>query len=289
MTRLTLSFSALFLLVTNVMVQADTKHYFWIVDNQSLYRIDVMDPEVTLVSELNTPFGYTLGGLAFDSGRNTLFGLLGDPDSNRANLYEINRVTGESQLQFSVAAVSESETWSGFDILPDGRALARTLDNQVAKVSWYEINMADGIAHRIGDDLPGGVTDWAAGGDNQLFDFHQGTNNGLELVSFDPTTQHVASIGAVNVTVRDRVDLPLGFNPDDQMLYWIAEDNLLLRTSPQNGFTEVLTEFQRFGLPDGENVGTFAPIPEPATNAWYVWLGAALLVRSSFARPRSRN
>ena len=285
MTRLTLSFGALFLLVTNVMVHADAKNYFWIVDNQSLYRIDVMDPEVTLVSELNTPFGYTLGGLAFDSGRNTLFGLLSDPDSNRANLYEIDRETGETQLQFTLAAANDSEFWNGFDILPDGRALARTLDNQAVKVSWYEINLADGIANRIGDDLPGGATDWAAGGDNQLFDF-QSTNNGLELISLNPTTQDVTGVGELNVTVRDRVDLPLGYNLDDQMLYWIAEDNLLLRTSPQDGFTEVLTEFQRFGLPDGENVGTFAPLPEPATDAWYVWLGAALLARSSFARPR---
>lgn len=288
MTRLTLSFSALFLLVTNVMVLADTKNYFWIVDNQSLYRIDVMDPEVTFVSSLETPFGYTLGGLAYDSDRNTLFGFLSDPDSNRANLYEIDRVTGETQLQFTVAAVNESESWSGFDILPDGRALARTLDNQAVKVSWYEINLADGIAHRIGADLPGGVSDWAAGGDNQLFDF-QSTNNVLELVSLNPTTQDVTGVGEFNVTVRDRVDLPLGFNPDDQMLYWIAEDNLLLRTSPQDGFTEVLTEFQHLGLPDGENVGTFAPLPEPATNAWYVWFSVALLARSSFARPRKRS
>ena len=81
--------------------------------------------------------------------------------------------------------------------------------------------------------------------------------------------------------------LGTGIHIGDQSLYAIREDDddreFLLRVSLESGDT-TFSEFTPTSvIPDGENVGTFAPVPEPARNPFFFLL-LALAFRTSGAK-----
>ena len=167
------------------------ENFFWIVEEGTLYRIDVNDLAVTTVGNIGVE-GSDYGGLAYDRSTDILYGLL---DRRRDSiLVEIDRLTGEATPIGSAAPDSPGAWFSGFDISPSSQAIARTLsrigpEQETTSVALFHIDLTTGEATRkvAAPDILG-RTDMAYASDGRLYDITRNRPDGPLLRLIDDET-----------------------------------------------------------------------------------------------------
>lgn len=239
-------------------------------DTDELVTIDSSSGEVQTVGSLGRDFDNSDIALEIHEGK--LYAVVGVFDVWRADLFEINRQTGEATF---LAQLFDSGTQVSF-----AEALVSTPTG--LRISYNTANQLQYVSTRLGDlALDGQVTGGVETGvdmdgiailpDERLFTYDARTT-GVFSFHLEPTEE----IGNYDLEGAE----PFDVDYRDGMIWGISPLGVV-EINPEDGSLASLTSLSRSGDYSG-----FTAVPEPSS---YLLCGAALIGCIALARKKSRK